>query len=58
MEKQYRVNGMTCASCSAAVSRTLKKIDGIEKADVNLTTEKVLVEYLPNVLMVIHYNFF
>lgn len=45
MEKQYRVSGMTCASCSAAVSRTLKKIDGISKADVNLTTEKVLIEF-------------
>lgn len=49
MEKQFRVSGMTCASCSAAVSRTLKKIEGVEKADVNLTTEKVLVEFDPNI---------
>lgn len=45
MEKQFKVTGMTCASCSAAVSRVLKKIDGVQKADVNLTTEKVLVEF-------------
>ncbi len=49
MEKQFRVTGMTCASCSAAVSRTLKKIEGVEKADVNLTTEKVLVDYNPEI---------
>ncbi len=49
MEKQFRVNGMTCASCSAAVSRSLKKIEGVEKADVNLTTEKVLVEFDPKI---------
>jgi P-type Cu+ transporter len=40
-ETTYSVSGMTCASCSAAVSRALKKVDGVETADVNLTTEKV-----------------
>ena len=40
-ETTYAVSGMTCASCSAAVSRALKKVDGVETADVNLTTEKV-----------------
>ena len=40
-ETTYSVSGMTCASCSAAVSRALKKVDGVESADVNLTTEKV-----------------
>jgi len=43
-EKTYAVSGMTCASCAAAVSRALKKVEGVEKADVNLTTEKVLVQ--------------
>ena len=37
----YTVSGMTCASCSAVVTRALKKVDGVENADVNLTTEKV-----------------
>ena len=44
MEKTYRVTGMTCASCSAAVSRALKKVDGVIQADVNLATEKVSVQ--------------
>lgn len=40
-QSTYNVSGMTCASCSAAVTRALKKVDGVETADVNLTTEKV-----------------
>jgi len=42
--KTYTVSGMTCASCASAVTRALKKIEGVEKADVNLTTEKVLIQ--------------
>ena len=34
---------MTCASCSAAVQRVVSKLDGVERADVNLTTEKLTV---------------
>lgn len=44
IEKTYTVSGMTCASCASAVTRALKKIEGVEKADVNLTTEKVLIQ--------------
>lgn len=34
---------MTCASCSATVQRVVSKLDGVERADVNLTTEKLTV---------------
>ncbi len=40
----YNVTGMSCASCSASIEKTLNKIDGI-KASVNLATEKLSVEY-------------
>lgn len=37
------VGGMTCASCSARVERALKKINGVEDASVNLSTEMARV---------------
>lgn len=39
------VKGMTCASCVNAVERKVKKLDGIMLAQVNLTTEKMDVEF-------------
>ena len=45
MKKEtYNVTGMSCASCSASIEKTLNKMDGI-KASVNLAAEKVNVEY-------------
>ena len=41
------VEGMTCASCVARVEKTLKKIDGVEVANVNLATEAVMLSYDP-----------
>lgn len=39
------VNGMTCASCSAAVERVTRKLDGVETCDVNLTTRRAHIIY-------------
>ena len=39
------VEGMTCASCSSAVERIMKKQEGIHEASVNLTTKKLTVTY-------------
>ncbi len=36
--------GMTCANCSAAVERSLRKENGVKSANVNLSTEKAAVE--------------
>ena len=41
--RNYTVTDMTCASCSAAVQRVVSKLEGVERADVNLTTEKLTV---------------
>ncbi|PKM86581.1 MAG: copper-translocating P-type ATPase, partial [Firmicutes bacterium HGW-Firmicutes-10] len=35
----------TCASCSSAVERSLKKLDGVEIASVNLATNKATIKY-------------
>ena len=39
----FSVGGMTCASCSRIVERSLKKIDGISFVSVNLATQKAYV---------------
>jgi Cu+-exporting ATPase len=39
------VGGMTCASCVARVERALKKVPGVDAANVNLATEKATVSY-------------
>ncbi|NLS78036.1 MAG: copper-translocating P-type ATPase [Chloroflexi bacterium] len=39
------VQGMTCASCVSHVGRALKKVPGVEEAQVNLATEKATVRY-------------
>ena len=36
--------GMTCANCSAAVERSLRKEPGVKTVSVNLSTEKAIVE--------------
>ncbi len=45
---ELTVEGMTCASCSAAVERAVKKLPGIKSASVNLTTNRAMVEYDPS----------
>ena len=43
--KSLKIGGMTCASCSKAVERVVKKLDGTISANVNLATEKLTVEF-------------
>ncbi len=42
------VEGMTCASCSAAVERAVKKLSGVKSVSVNLTTNRATLEYDPS----------
>jgi Cu+-exporting ATPase len=42
----YRVEGMNCASCVNKVEKGILTIAGVKSAAVNLTTEKVKIEYL------------
>ena len=39
------IGGMHCASCVAAVEKALSGVPGVERASVNLATEKATVEY-------------
>lgn len=39
------VTGMTCASCAKAIERGVGKVEGITSANVNIATEKLVVEF-------------
>src|SRR3972149_6493267 len=39
------ITGMTCANCVATVERNLKKLEGINTAVVNLSSERATVEF-------------
>ncbi len=42
------ITGMTCANCVATVERSLKKVDGVQSAVVNLSSERATVEFDPS----------
>ena len=41
------ITGMTCASCVARNEKVLRKLDGVDEADVNFATEKATVTFDP-----------
>ena len=41
------VTGMTCASCANRIERGLKKVGGVESAQVNLASEQATISYDP-----------
>ena len=43
---EFQVGGMTCAACARRVERRVGGLDGIERAEVNLATERLQVRYL------------
>ncbi|MDD6762286.1 MAG: heavy metal translocating P-type ATPase [Clostridiales bacterium] len=42
--KQYKVTGMSCASCSARVEKAVNKVEGVTSCSVNLLTNSMGVE--------------
>ena len=43
MELKFRVEGMTCAACSARVEKVASGVNGVQKAEVNLLAGKLTV---------------
>ena len=50
MKEKFSVQGMSCAACSAGIERTLRQLNGVEKADVSLMGECMTIEYDENVI--------
>jgi Cu+-exporting ATPase len=44
------ITGMTCANCSATIERNVRKLPGIQEANVNLASERLNVVYDPTQL--------
>ncbi|MGB9977857.1 heavy metal translocating P-type ATPase [Methanobacterium sp.] len=49
---EIKISGMHCASCALNVEKSLKDLEGVEDAQVNIGTEKATVEYDPEKLKV------
>ena len=44
-EEKYDISGMHCAACSASVERVTRRLPGVERSDVNLTTGILTIAY-------------
>ncbi|MED4353228.1 heavy metal translocating P-type ATPase [Schinkia azotoformans] len=45
IESQFQITGMTCAACATRIEKGLKKMNGVEDANVNLALEKAMVKF-------------
>lgn len=45
MEMNIKITGMSCASCAKTIEMTLKELDGVKEAKVNLATESAYVKF-------------
>lgn len=50
MKEKFCVSGMSCSACSAGIERTVRKLNGVKKAEVSLLGESLQVEYDENLL--------
>lgn len=45
VKEEYIIEGMSCASCAATVEEAVAQLPGVQQASVNITTERLSVEY-------------
>lgn len=45
MECKFNVTGMSCSACSAGVEKAVSRLDGVEKAEVNLLAETMVCKF-------------
>ena len=45
VKKNFIINGMTCASCVQSVEKATRKLDGVIESNVNMATEKMVIQY-------------
>ncbi len=45
MKAQYKIKGMSCASCAHHIEKSLSKLPGVESCEVNFATETAKVTF-------------
>ena len=45
MKEKFDITGMSCSACSARIQNTVSKTAGVKKAEVNLLTETMQVDF-------------
>ena len=48
--EKFTITGMSCSACSTRVEKAVNKLDGIDKASVNLLTNSMQADYDENVV--------
>ncbi len=51
-EANLQIAGMTCAACANRIEKGLKKMEGVEDANVNFALEKSTIKYNPNIVKI------
>ena len=46
----FDLEGMTCAACAARIEKVVSRMDGVDKAAVNLASEKMFVSFDPDIV--------
>ena len=47
MQQTFTVTGMHCASCATIITKKVSKLSGVKKIEVNVATEKAIVDFDP-----------
>ncbi|QQS60838.1 MAG: cadmium-translocating P-type ATPase [Candidatus Moraniibacteriota bacterium] len=55
-QKNIQVKGMHCASCSAIISKKIKKLSGVEGIEINFVTEKAKIIFDPKKISIDEMN--
>ena len=45
MKEKFAISGMSCFACSAGIERAVRRLNGVERVEVSLMGENMLVEY-------------
>lgn len=50
VQRSFSIEGMSCASCAQSIEKAVNQLAGVDQANVNLATEKMMVQFDPTVL--------